>query len=221
MDTVKTPAKQSVILHNVSWGTYERLLDERGESRAPRFVYDRGELEIMSPSAKHEEIVDLIAALVRELAVEWEIDMRAVGHTTFRRSDLGRGFEPDGSFYFSENARRVRGKADLDLEAGDPPPDLVIEVDRTSPSLDKLPIYARLGIPEVWRYVVGERPEILLARKSLSEVGEEGYQPAMESHVLPRLTGEVLARLVWSGQIKAPAAWAREVREWARERSDV
>ena len=49
METIKSPAEQKVTFHNVSWETYERLIEERGESRVPRFAYDRGELEIMSP----------------------------------------------------------------------------------------------------------------------------------------------------------------------------
>ena len=34
----------------------------------------------------------------------------------------------------------------------DPPPDLAIEIDMTSPSIPRLPIYCALGIPEVWRF---------------------------------------------------------------------
>jgi len=38
----------------------------------------------------------------------------------------------------------------MDL-AVDPPPDLVIEIDIPSPSFSKLPIYADMGVPDVWR----------------------------------------------------------------------
>jgi Uma2 family endonuclease len=213
VETVKSPLEQRVLLRNVSWETYKRLLEEREERQSPRFFYDRGVLEIVSPSTEHEEIADLIAFLVRELAAEWEIDVRVAGHTTFRREDLSRGFEPDGSFYLSENAARVRGKANIDLDAGDPPPDLVVEVDRTSQSLDKLPIYARLGVPEVWRYVVGGtgRPEIL----GLSGVGDT-YEPMAESRVLAPLATDALARFVEEGLTTRYPSWVRRVREWAR-----
>ena len=43
----------------------------------------------------------------------------------------------------------VAGKGDLELDAGDPAPDLVVEVDIMSPFLDKFPIYAHLDVPEV------------------------------------------------------------------------
>lgn len=53
METIKSPAEHRVILHDTSWETYVRLMKERGENRVPRFTYDRGELEIMSPSTEH------------------------------------------------------------------------------------------------------------------------------------------------------------------------
>lgn len=211
-EALKSPPEGRVTLRNVGWGTYERLLEEREELRAPRFFYDRGVLEIVSPSAQHEKIADLIASFVRELAVERRIDLIGTGHTTFRREDLSRGFEPDGSFYLAENAGRVRGEADLNLDAGDPPPDLVVEVDRTSFSLNKLPIYARLGVPEVWRYVLEERPEILALRSN-----REGYAESAESTLMPGVTGDVLARFVGEGLTIGYPEWVGRVREWARE----
>lgn len=74
-----------------------------------RFFYDRGRLEIVSPgeAPEHEEIGDIIASLIKELAVELGMDVFAAGSTTFKREDLDRGFEPDSSFYFSENAGRA------------------------------------------------------------------------------------------------------------------
>jgi Uma2 family endonuclease len=88
-----------IILHNVRWETYERLLPEQVSSSAPRFTYDRGELEIMSPSTVHEEHNRTIALLVELFAEEAGLDVRNVGSMTFRREDLGRGFEPDSCFY--------------------------------------------------------------------------------------------------------------------------
>lgn len=49
----------------------------------------------------------------------------------------------------------MRGRVDLNLRQ-DPPPDLALEIDLTSKSLDRLPIYARFGGPEVWRYEPGQ-----------------------------------------------------------------
>lgn len=207
METIKSPAEQRVILHNVRWETYERLMDERGESRVPRFAYDRGELEIMSPQAEHESISYAAALLVEVLAEEMDIDVYGLGSTTFKREDLERGFEPDQCFYIKD-WELVRGKESLDL-AIDPPPELVIEIDITSPSLNKLPIYAQLGVREVWRYD-GERMRILGLK-------DNGYVESSASLALPPLTNEVLTRFAVEGAKRGRRAWMRNVREWARD----
>lgn len=189
METVKGRADQRVILHNISWETYERLLDERGDSRVPRLAYDRGELEIMSPSSDHESVAYFSGLLVAALTEEMRIDAYGVGSTTYNRGDLGRGFEPDASFYI-RNEAGIRGKRRIDLDV-DPPPDLVIEVDITSPSLDRFPIYAHFGVPEVWRYD-GERIMIY-------ELRNAEYVEVAESSALPWFTGDVLTRFVKEG----------------------
>lgn len=212
LETVESPAEGRVVLRSVSWDTYERLIAEREERPVPRFFYDRGELEILSPSAEHESVGDVIASFVKELAVEWDIDVLGTGSTTFKREGLSRGFEPDKSFYFSGNAGLVRGKKRIDLDAGDLPPDLVVEVDVTNPSLDKLPIFARLGVGEVWR-LAGGQLEILAP----DETGE-GYEVVSGSRFLLPLKVEDLNRLVEKGLSSNRPAWVREVRGWARGR---
>jgi Uma2 family endonuclease len=112
METIKSPAEQKVTLHNVRWETYERLMQERGESRVPRFAFDRGELEITSPQAEHESISYAAALLVEVLAEEMDVDVYGFGSATFKREDLERGFEPDQCFYFKKLGTRPRkGKA--------------------------------------------------------------------------------------------------------------
>jgi Uma2 family endonuclease len=182
------------------------LLDERGDSRVPRLAYDRGDLEIMSPSSEHESIAYFVALLVAVLAEEMRVNAYGVGSTTYRRGDIGRGFEPDASFYI-RNEERIRGKPRIDLSV-DPPPDLVIEVDITSPTLDKFPIYARLGVHEVWRYD-GTRATIFLLKE-----GE--YVEAGESVALPSLTSDVLTLFVEESTSLGSTDWLRRVREWAR-----
>ena len=99
METAKSSAEQRVVLHNVRWETYERLLAEQADSSAPRFTYDRGELEIMSPSPEHERVNRRLAQLVLALTEEMGVEAEDLGSTTFRRKDLERGFEPDSCFY--------------------------------------------------------------------------------------------------------------------------
>lgn len=71
-----------MLLRNVSWETYERLMHEREERRVPRFFYDRGVMEILSPSKEHETVARVVALLVEELAVEWDLDVESAGSTT-------------------------------------------------------------------------------------------------------------------------------------------
>lgn len=215
-ETLKSPPEGRVTLRNVGWETYERLVEEDPDRSAPRFFYDRGVLEIVSPSFEHEQIARVIASLVEELSVELDIDVVSAGSTTFKREDTSRGFEPDACFYFSGKIPQVRGKRRIDLDAGDPPPDLVVEVDITSPSASKLPIYARLGVAEVWRHD-GDRLAILGLRQQ--DTGEEHYAEIPESALLApaKVPGESLTRFVEEGLTSGRPAWTRRVREWARE----
>ena len=93
MATVLTPSAQKVILHDVSWESYEKLLADFANSSAPRLTYDRGTLEIMSPLPEHEEYNRALALLVEVVAEELDIDFRNLGSTTFKSDDLRRGFE--------------------------------------------------------------------------------------------------------------------------------
>jgi Uma2 family endonuclease len=216
-EALKSRSEGRVVVRNVGWETYERLLEEDPDRSAPRFFYERGMLEIVSPSFEHEQIARVIASLVEELAVELEIDVVGAGSTTFNREDLSCGFEPDASFYFSENAAKVRGKRRISLDAGDPSPDLVVEVDITSPSASKLPIYARLGVAEVWRHD-GARLTLLGLQRRDAE-GEGHFAEIPESAFLApaRVPGESLTRFVEEGLASGRPAWTRRVREWARE----
>src|SRR5215210_3959554 len=206
METVNSPAEQRVVLHNIGWGTYERLLADHENNSAPRFTYDRGELEIMSPSPEHEKFNRRIAQLVLAVAEELGIEAEDLGSTTFRREDLERGFEPDSCIYV-QNEEQVRGKDRIDL-AVDPPPDLVIEIDITSPSFSKLPIYAQIGVPEVWRYN-GDRMTILILEGS-------DYAETNESLVLPPVTSNALTDLVEKSKTTRRTIWMERARRWVR-----
>ena len=104
----------------------------------------------MSPSSMHERYNCLFRRMIETLTEELAIPIKGAGSTTFKREDLERGLEPDSCFYLA-NERRIRGKRELDLTI-DPPPDLAIEIDITSSSLDRQGIYAALGVPEIWRF---------------------------------------------------------------------
>src|SRR5688572_26565724 len=125
------------VLHGVSWQLYEMLLNEIGDQHI-YITYDEGSLELMSPSPTHERWKKVIGAMIELMAIEMGRPCEMLGSTTFRRQDLEKGLEPDECYYF-ENAERVRGKSEIDLRR-DPPPDLVVEMDVTHRSIDRIPL---------------------------------------------------------------------------------
>jgi Uma2 family endonuclease len=100
-------------------------------------AYDRGTLEIISPSSKHESLKQVLARLVEAFSEELGIDIRGTGSTTFKSQLKERVLEPDESYYV-QNEARVRGK-EIDLTI-DPPPDLAIEIDLCRGIVNKLGI---------------------------------------------------------------------------------
>jgi Uma2 family endonuclease len=206
MVTVLSPPEQRVTLHNVSWETYERLLADLRDSSAPRLTYDRGTLEIMSPSSEHERYNRTAAQIVEELAVELDVHVESLGSTTFRRGDIDQGFEPDSCFYI-QNAASVRGKKRIDLNT-DPPPDLVIEVDITSPSLDKFPLFAKVGVPEVWRFDGGQLV--------IYELAGGEYLERDASVAFPAVTAADVTAFIKESEMMTRPEWVRKLRGWAR-----
>jgi Uma2 family endonuclease len=199
--------EQRFVLRHVSWATYESLLADYTDARAPRFTYSEGMLEIMSPTTEHEKVNLALATIAELVAEEQEIEFATLGSTTFRRRDLKKGTEPDSCFYI-QNVERIRGKKEIDLKV-DPPPDLVIEVEITSPAVPKLPVYARLGVPEIWLYD-GRAPRIL-------RLAGDQYENSNRSGVLPCLTESMLSEFLEQSKILSTLAWRRVVRTWARQ----
>ncbi|MFB8790425.1 MAG: Uma2 family endonuclease [Potamolinea sp.] len=146
----ETPlAEQRVVFHNISWQAYEQILAALAESRSSRLTYDRGTLEITMPLEEHESATRLIELFIRILVVELGLKIKTMGSTTLNRPDLQKGAEPDNCYYI-QNQPKVAGKK-VDLNT-DPPPDLIAEVDITHTDINKLDLYASMGVPEFWRY---------------------------------------------------------------------
>jgi len=143
-------SEQRIILQNISWQTFKTMLAEMGDERVTRLAYDSGIVEIMTPLIPHENSNRLIEVFVGVLCEELGLEIKRTGSLTLTRDDLERGGEPDSSYYI-QNESLVRGKENIDL-AVDPPPDLVLEVEYSRSRIDKLILYASMGIPEFWRY---------------------------------------------------------------------
>ncbi len=148
--TTSSLAEQRTLLENISWSTFETLLKEIGDSRGYRIAYDNGMLEIISPLYEHENPKIRSDRFIFILAEELGIEIKSAGSMTLKRERAKKGIEPDNCYYI-QNEPAVRDREELDLETA-PPPDLAIEIDITSSSMNKLAIYSALRVPELWLY---------------------------------------------------------------------
>ncbi len=203
-------AEQYVILSGISWKTYDCLLADMADGHVAYVTYDQGMLEIRVPSFVHEQLNRLFHDLFTAIAVAMQIEFLHAGSTTFKREDVQRGFEPDTCFYV-QHVEHVWGKTQLDL-AVDSPPDVVIEIDITHASLNKLPIYAAVGVPEVWRYT-GQALTILT-------LAGETYHAQAASSALPGVERHVLEQWLEAGQTTKRTEWLRRVQTWALTRCE-
>jgi Uma2 family endonuclease len=208
MATVQAPPGQRLILHGIDWRTYGRLLRAFAERPSVRLTYDRGTLEIMSPLHEHESDGRFLGRLAVTLTEELGLPVKAGGSTTFRRRRRRRGLEPDDCYWIAHEPP-VRGKRRIDLRT-DPPPDLAIEVDVASSSLDRMAIYAALRVPEIWR----------LDAQGLTfhVLGADGrYTEAAHSHVFPMVTpADLRVFLDLRGQLDENAV-VQNFRQWIRQ----
>ncbi|MBW4573763.1 MAG: Uma2 family endonuclease [Aphanothece sp. CMT-3BRIN-NPC111] len=207
MVTTAIPSVQRVLLKNISWQTFETLLEEMGEKRGSRLTYDNGILEIMTPLMPHEYNNRLIHNLIVALAEELNINLKSVGSVTCKRADLSRGVKLDSGFYL-QNEPLMRNKQELDLTK-DPPPDLVLEVDFTSSSLDRLSIYAALGVPELWRYDQG----VL----QIYRLQEGVYIPFVVSPAFANLPLTEIPRFLEESLRIGEIPMIRSFRDWVRQ----
>lgn len=202
------PISQRVILPNISWETFEAMLREMGDNRVTRVAYDQGTLEIMTPLMPHEHNKRLLEKLIDTLAEELDLNIKSIGSTTCKRKNLQRGVEPDSGFYIA-NEPVMRAKQTLDLTY-DPPPDLVIEVDYTSSSVDRLLIFQALGVSEVWRY---DEPTMLIYQLQGNKYIQCNNSPTFMNLPLTIEIPQFLAASLNIGEIRM----IREFRTWIKQ----
>lgn len=156
---------QRVVTYGVSWSHFEEQLALRGDRSGPRMAFLDGAFERMSPSKDHERIKSYIGRLVETYALERDIDLSPYGGWTLKRARKQAGLEPDECYLVGDQDRDT--------------PDLAIEVVWTHGGLDKLEIYRRLGVGEVWRWK-DSRIEMYVLRKAR-------YEKVERSTVFPDL----------------------------------
>ena len=209
MSTIASPAaRPPAVLYDIDWKTYTRLLRIFEQSgRRFRLTYDRGTLEIMSPLWQHEGPTDLLGCFIVVLTEELDMPRRAGRSVTLRRRRKQRGLEPDNCYWIA-NAPLVQGKRELDLRV-DPPPDLAIEVDVTSSSINRMGIYSALGVPEVWRLSTGG-----IAFHTL----ESGaYQVRPNSSSFPQLASADLVPFLAQWGQDDDTTIVRQFRDWVKQ----
>jgi Uma2 family endonuclease len=167
-------ADHIIVIHDVTWEDYERLLDIRGDHSAPRISYLKGEVEIMSPSKDHEQIKSYIGHLLETWCIDRGIEVRPFGSWTLTREENERAAEADECYAFGTEPRES--------------PQLAIEVEWTRGGIDKLEIYRKLGVDEVWYW-----------RKGVIEIyvlTEGTFTRTQRSRLLPHLDVELLASML-------------------------
>ena len=201
-------ADEVVYLTGLSWAEFRRLHDacEAHEVRR-RYTYDRGRLELMTTSFRHERWKKVLAALLERFATDTGRRFVGAGNMSVARQDLDRGFLPDECYYV-QSVDRVADRDELDLTR-DPPPDLMIEVEATRTVIPRLPVIAAFRIPEVWRYD-GQTLTVLHLRPD----GE--YAPAATSLAFPELPVAELARFLALAGTTDQGNLTRQFADWVR-----
>lgn len=194
------------VLDFVDYQTYKKVADDLGE-RPFRATFDGRRMELMTTSTRHEGWKSFIGRMLESLSEELGIDIACFGSMTMRRDDMERGLEPDECYYI-RNEPLVRHRLDLDLEQ-DPPPDLAVEIEVSRSLLNRIHIYATLGIPEVWRFD-GDQFQVLLLDES------RNYEPAETSPSFPTLPLEEFARSLRMREGTGDSRTVRAFRAWVR-----
>ena len=187
-DHGRLTSPQPAVFEGVSWLFYLAVREQLDYSF--HITFDRGKMEIMTPpSMGHEEPKVMLSRLVDVYLELRDVPFDGVGSTIMRREELLKGCEPDEAYYIGEVSAPL-GVRDLDLSVHNPP-NLVIEVDITSRSIDKEPIYAAMGVAELWRW----RNDALAIRRLRGD--GSGYDDSPGSVLLP---ADQLAQHVRLGQ---------------------
>lgn len=206
-----------VLLRDVGWEGYQDLIERSGDG-GRRMSYLDGSVEQMTIGPRHEGYKRILARMIDYIIMELGIATWPLGSTTFQRASNRRGVEPDDCYYLASmdglaeylaGPTRDSEDAPVDLDLA-PPPDLVVEVELSSPLLDKLAIYAGLGVPELWRYD-GRRFRILLLQPDGS------YAESSVSRAFPFLPVAGFGQHLAAYDPRQEITWVRAYRDWVRE----
>lgn len=192
-----------ILLTDISWDDYENFLEDFESRPGWRLAFDKGRLEIMPPTPEHEEYSFSFHDFVRAYCDEMEIDLEGRKSATFRSETLEKGVEPDECYYI-QSANKIAGKGLSNKKF--PVPDIAVEIDITTESLDKFPIYAALKVPELW----------IFDGKKLAfyELADKKYHQIKNSRALPKISAEDLVKFLETSRTKGQTAALKSFRQW-------
>src|SRR5688572_25660608 len=183
------PAPDSfVVLRGATWADLQRVLELKGDSSVPRVAYLEGVLQLMTPSQTHESVKSMIGCLVEAWCMEHGVDITPYGSWTHESKESNRAVEPDECYVLGDDPKPERAH-------------LAIEIFWTSGSINKLEIYRKLGVREVW---IWKRDAI-----SVFQLTGEQYESIPSSKLLP---GIDLAQLLEFIEVRPMTRAVREYR---------
>ncbi len=155
------------------WTHYEAVLAVRDERAVPRVSFLDEVLELMIPSWDHERVKSFLGRLIEAWALDAGIEFTPVGSWTICSARRKAGAEPDECYVVGVKSRTSR-------------PDVAIEVNWTSGGLEKLEIYRRLRVAEVFVWEAG--------RITVHRLQGTAYVATSESRFFPGLPFDILVR---------------------------
>jgi len=206
LDNFEGKLTQTIVLSHMSWSTYQAMLRDMGESQPIRTAYSQGILSLKSPSRVHEKINRLLAAIVQTLSGELNRQGINSGSKTIQNPELAQAIDPDSGFYLNRSELDTSDSEQIKSLL----PDLVIEIDLTSPSTQRMDIYHDLKIPEVWRYSKS-RGLVIYQYESFEYIESE------ISLTFPRVTATRLNDFLILRQTQPHNRVIRAVQNWSRK----
>jgi Uma2 family endonuclease len=156
--------EQRIVVCGVSWERYLAFDKKLGDDRPdPRLYYLEGEVEIITTSREHERIKKYLGGFLEDYLLAKGGKIIPCGQATMRAALKKAGAEPDESWCIGQEKEF---------------PDLVLEIALTSGGVNKLEIYRRFKVPEVW-FWRRHKVEIFVLESS------GNYEPSQASRLLP------------------------------------
>jgi Uma2 family endonuclease len=225
----RPPNEQRVVLPSITWQKFEQILSELPPDRLIRLTYHRGKLEMMTPVAEHDRCQKLLDSLILVLADELDRPIEVIAPVLIKSPELDIATEPDACYYLSQGKHRdadpSSDRIQIHLPA-DSPPDLLVEVALTQTKLDKIPLYTRLAIPEVWRYITTAGENVLKGKLEIyylqgdpSGICEAArHTPQRHSTVFPGLSSDRILEFIEQSDSMSLSASLRLLRAWIQEK---